>query len=376
MRSVENHLESQVGRPFSPVVGDISNPLVSIALYNYNYGQYLEECLESVVSQTYGNIEIIFSDNSSTDDSWQIASDFSKKYPGLMTMTRNRTNFGPGANLENCMFNARGEYVLILCSDDVLKPTYIEKCIDAFRQETMLGFVMVHRDIIDENSHSSTEVPFYNQSCIIPGEEQAAVYMMAAVNPSVSQVMYHKERLYTTQVSIGSTASKWYYPRIQDFHLCSKYPMAYIDEPLLSHRIHGKNDSTFTEKHLLEVLGPYVMNIEFAEVGKERGMDKVYQRLLPSIDKLSSLALRYCTRYLLADDELLAKRYFYLSAALSPDTTNSELFKQINSYWTATGDEKSRILKALTETDNLVSRTVSYDPPEGYRTLKVKASAI
>ena len=55
-----------------------------------------------------------------------------------------------------------------------------------------VGFAMVHRKIINENGKIIKEKPFYNKSCIIPGAEAAAVYMMAAINPSVSQIMYRR----------------------------------------------------------------------------------------------------------------------------------------------------------------------------------------
>jgi len=45
-------------------------PLVSIIVPNYNYANYLETCLESILNQTYENIEVIFRDNASMDDSY------------------------------------------------------------------------------------------------------------------------------------------------------------------------------------------------------------------------------------------------------------------------------------------------------------------
>jgi glycosyltransferase involved in cell wall biosynthesis len=52
---------------------DIHQPLVSVCIPNYNYGQYLDHCLESVYNQTYPNIEVSFRDNNSNDDSYEIA---------------------------------------------------------------------------------------------------------------------------------------------------------------------------------------------------------------------------------------------------------------------------------------------------------------
>ena len=356
---------------FEPILNDLDNPLVSVLVYNYNYGKYLEDCLESIVAQTYSNIEINFSDNASTDDSWSVALAFLEKYPGRMTVTRNRKNMGPTANLQNCLANARGTYFVTLGSDDVMLPGYIEHCIDAFTVEPRLGYVMVHCSIMDGESNRTDEPPFYDQSCIISGEEKAAIYMVAAVNPSVSQIMYHRQRYWEALAGGGTIASRWYGARINDFNLCMQYPMAYIKEPLLLFRVHNNNDSLAAGHNLLEIMAPYFLAIQFAETAQVYNMHKVTERLPAAIEKLSLLALRYCTRYLTANDDVTAKRYFYLSATLNPDIINEELYQKLQDYWDGNEEEKGIILRSLQEIKNLVSRQISYAPPEGSIPLKV-----
>ena len=51
-------------------------PLVSVCVPNYNYGHYLRNCFESILAQTYPNIEVIFNDNKSIDDSFEIAMEY------------------------------------------------------------------------------------------------------------------------------------------------------------------------------------------------------------------------------------------------------------------------------------------------------------
>jgi glycosyltransferase involved in cell wall biosynthesis len=110
-----------------PEMNRHDKPLVSVCIYNYNYGRFLPQCLDSVAAQTYKNIEICFSDNASTDESWQVAQDFSSYYTGKMSLIRNRKNFGPSVNLTNTRRSAQGKYLLLLCSDDALKPDFIER---------------------------------------------------------------------------------------------------------------------------------------------------------------------------------------------------------------------------------------------------------
>ncbi|KAB0302254.1 glycosyltransferase [Vibrio fortis] len=54
-------------------------PLVTVYITNYNYGSYIEEAVESVIQQTYDNIEIIIIDDGSTDDSKSIIDNFTEK---------------------------------------------------------------------------------------------------------------------------------------------------------------------------------------------------------------------------------------------------------------------------------------------------------
>ena len=341
-------------------------PLVSVLVYNYNYGRYLIECLESIANQTYKNIEIIFSDNASTDNSWEIALEFQKKNKDLITITRNRKNFGIDANYHNCINNARGKYFVNMCSDDVMHHTYIERCVKVMEEHPDLGFVMVHRSIINNDGTISKEEPFYNASCIIPGYEQAAVYMLAAVNPSVSQILYNRSRT-EGRYARRALASRWYAQRMLDFNMCCDFDIAYIKDDLLYHRIHGDNDSLSAANNLMEVIGPYVLNLQFVDSVKSlnQKFKKVEGNLNPSLDKLSTLSLRYCARALLQADENIAYKYFALAQVFSDKYKNEASYQILRKYWDASDDEKRTILIDLRSKKNFINRECSYAPPPG-----------
>lgn len=347
-----------------PVMNDPDKPLVSIALINYNYGCYLRQCFESIFAQTYDNIEICFSDNASTDDSWEIALEFDRKYPGIITLTRNRSNFGPDANVANCLLNSRGKYFVELCSDDAFHPDFVSSCVKALEANETAGLAMVHRLIIDENGNETPEPSFYNQSCLIDGRDQAAVFMFAAVNPSISQVMYNKRSTHGKS-AVGGIASRWYGTRLLDFNLCCEYNMVYLKEPLLLHRIHSQSDSYSAAEKLLEVIGPFVLKYQYAEIASQFNMTEVVNRLPESLAKLGHLSLRYCLNFLARGNERCALRYFHLGAAILPEIMDDAVYKKLRKYWDSEGTERNVILKSLLGTDNLATRSVSYDPPAG-----------
>lgn len=351
--------------PLKPGFTDPRQPLVSILIHNYNYGRYLRECLDSILAQTYGNIEINFSDNASADDSWAIALEYQKRFPDVFFIARNRENFGPDANLANCAANLRGKYYVTLCSDDVLLPDFTKNCVEALEADLDVGFVLVHRAILDEHGTRIDETPFYNQTCKIPGTSQAAVYMMAAVNPSISQIMYRRAFSAGKAVA-GGLAARWYGARIRDFHMCCEFPVIYIKEPLMLHRLHLANDSFKAADNMMEVVGPYILNHQFAEIASFYNHQEVIERLSASIEKVAHLALRYGARALINGDERNARRYLNLAIALSPEIRSDETCIRLDAYWlTDNSGDKNRIIKSLEEQANLVTRSVSYDPPPG-----------
>jgi len=346
-----------------PTVSD--EPLVNVLIHNYNYGRYLRQCLDSVFAQTYRNFRVIFSDNASNDDSWEIALEYERSHPGMMTVIRNRKNFGPGYNSRNCYDCIEGKYFCTLCSDDALKTDFIEKCVRVLEQYPEAAFVMTHRTIVDENGTPSEEPPFYGESCIISGPEQAAVYMMASVNPSISQIMYSRAKS-TAHLPEDSLVSRWYAPRLLDFELCCHYSMAYIKEPLLIHRVHSDSDSTSISGNLLEAFGQYILPHLFAEMAvRGDNMGKAIGRLPTALEKLGRLCLRYCIRALIAGDELCARRYFHLSAAIFPDIDSVPTFRQLSDYWGADVKKREGIVEALLSLENFTTRTISYPPPSG-----------
>ena len=349
----------------SAYLNDTRTPLVSLRVFNYNYGKYLRECFDSIIAQTYPNIEICFSDNASTDDSWEIALEFKKNYPKIMNVARNFENLGVWANVANCISGSRGKYIVNLCSDDSLDPEFVEKCVTALEANRHCGFAMVNRNIMDEQGHITYESPFYNQSCVIKGSEQAAIFMMAAVNPSVSQVMYDAQKAAQSSYNYSNIASRWYGSRFLDFKLCCNYSMAYIKDSLINHRLHGKNDSLQAANDLIEIIGPYLLHRQFADMAKPIHFDKVIERLPAATEKLAELCLRYCIRFLTTGKEDTGKRYYHLSVALTNVIEVNPTFQKLSGYWSASETDKKDILNGLQQEKKLVTRQVSYDPPPG-----------
>ena len=342
-------------------------PLVSILIHNYNYGRYLDQCLESVFSQSYQNIEVVFADNASTDLSWEVAEKYANKYPGKITLIRQKKNRGPEYNSHTVWQFNQGNYFCLLCSDDALQPGFIEKTVAALEAHPKASFAMVHRAPMDADGIVSVEAPFYKYSCVIPGKEQAAVYMMSSCAPCISQMMYRASAVKANNMGLGagSLTSRWFGPRILDFNLCLNGDMIYLSDPLILHRIHSASDSSHMLETMLEPIGQYILIHQLAEVAKANGgMDNVVNRLPDAIKKLARLCLRYAMGAAIKDDQPSALDYLYLARVINPsirDHVIESIFKWAECH---ESDKKKHIDFIFNEYQREV-RTSSYDPPKG-----------
>jgi glycosyltransferase involved in cell wall biosynthesis len=102
--------------------------LVSIGLPVYNGERYLQSAIESALAQTHADLELIVSDNASTDRTGEIAGDFVSR-DKRVRYVRNARNIGPVGNFNNVFQMARGEYFKWLAYDDVCLPEMIERCV-------------------------------------------------------------------------------------------------------------------------------------------------------------------------------------------------------------------------------------------------------
>lgn len=114
-------------------------PLVSIMIPVYNRENLISETINSALSQDYENIEVVITDNCSSDSTWEVLKTLAKR-DSRIKIFQNQTNLGPVGNWRVCAEKCRGEYVKILWSDDLIAPSYVSETIPYFRDE--VGFVM------------------------------------------------------------------------------------------------------------------------------------------------------------------------------------------------------------------------------------------
>lgn len=110
-------------------------PLASICMFAYNHERFIVEALEGAVSQTYTPIEILLSDDASTDRTFARAEAFAAGYAGphALRLHRNDMNLGVAGNVNRTLADARGELLFFADGDDVSLPERVAACWEHYR---------------------------------------------------------------------------------------------------------------------------------------------------------------------------------------------------------------------------------------------------
>lgn len=136
------------------------NDLISIILPIYNVDSYLKKCIESVLNQTYSNIEIILVDDGSTDNSPLICDEYKKKDSRVRTIHKKN---GGLSDARNCGINlSTGKYLTFIDSDDYVSEDYVEYLYNLIKKNntkiSCCGHYIVKKNKMYRKTASETKV--------------------------------------------------------------------------------------------------------------------------------------------------------------------------------------------------------------------------
>ena len=137
-----------------------NDQLVSICVPAYNSGQYITETLDSLINQTHNNIEIIVSDNASTDNTENIVGKYLKQDKRIRYY-RNDENIGYANNIKNAVSHAKSNIIAIYHADDVYHPEIIARELSLLEADSRIGGVFAHPAVFSGNSQRAERKSFY-----------------------------------------------------------------------------------------------------------------------------------------------------------------------------------------------------------------------
>lgn len=145
-------------------------PLVSVVIPAYNHEKYVQETINSIIAQTYHNIELIIIDDGSKDATWNKIQEMKKACEKRFAKVHFETKLNEGtcSMLNKLIFSATGKYVYLIASDDLSKPQAIEKEVEFLENNPSYLMVVGDNELIDS---ASQKVGWDKDQNIVPFSE-------------------------------------------------------------------------------------------------------------------------------------------------------------------------------------------------------------
>ncbi|MCO6174190.1 glycosyltransferase [Flavobacterium sp. NRK F10] len=245
----------------------MEKPLVSVCLPIYNGEKYLEEALHSIKEQTYSNIEVVISDDNSKDNSRNIVERFktSVNFPVFIYQHEPQ---GIGANWNNSVKKANGEFIKFLFQDDLLEPACIEEMVHLALQDKAIGLVFCKRKFIHDQTnpqhiewlersgslHQTWKSADFEKNRIMTGRKllNDENLLQSPVNKigEPTAVLIRKECF--EKVGYFDTRLKQILDYEYWFRIFKKYHIAFVDKELVTFRLHDQQATAVNQRKAVD----------------------------------------------------------------------------------------------------------------------------
>ncbi len=129
-----------------------SEPLVTIIMATYNGETFIEEQLQSIIEQDYGNRELLIADDDSDDNTYSILARYAREYEWIH-LYRNKKRLGLIGNFEALLERAQGDYISFCDQDDIWEKEKLSKSVERLEEEDSTQALLFHSDlaVVDKN---------------------------------------------------------------------------------------------------------------------------------------------------------------------------------------------------------------------------------
>jgi glycosyltransferase involved in cell wall biosynthesis len=210
------------------------NPLVSFILVSYNQERFVREAVQSALAQAYEPLEIIFSDDCSTDRTYEVIKEETSAYKGphKIILNRNPENLGLSGNLNRSWELSRGQFVVIQAGDDISIPERTRKLVNRWLDEkSPVDLVCSYFAEIDVDGKPTGFVK--KEVNFVPDTSRDVLSWKCGATgacAAYSRKIYEKYG----PLDRGVLAEDWVY----SFRAWLESGIAVVEEPLVLHRTH------------------------------------------------------------------------------------------------------------------------------------------
>ncbi|MCY4781551.1 glycosyltransferase [Sphingobacterium sp. UT-1RO-CII-1] len=208
-------------------MANISSPLVSIIIPCYNGELTIVETLESVIGQTYNNIEVLVINDGSTDATIDILEGYKNNYEHISVF--NQLNKGLPASRNAGFRLSKGKYVVFLDADDLLDESFVKACISEFYKDESLSVVYTQTQFFERET-GIFKLPELSMKKLLVGNCLTATAM-------IKSSLFKDVGMYDERLNYAEDWEIW-------IRLFSKYPNFFkIERPLFLYRRRNSRDS-------------------------------------------------------------------------------------------------------------------------------------
>lgn len=204
-------------------------PLVSLGIPVYNGEAFLASALDALRAQTYEHLELVISDNASTDRTQEICLAYAARDPRIK-YHRSTTNVGVIANFRRVFALSSGPYFMWAAVDDMKPPTAVEQCLDALRRDERA--VVAHGVVLVQTARGQDLVEYPNDVRITDTRPAARVraFIEGMPHNAILYGLYRREAL--QRVVLGHCLGQDYLLSLQ---MCLVGPFAHTRTPMVTY---------------------------------------------------------------------------------------------------------------------------------------------
>ena len=211
----------------------VTDPMVSVVMPNFNKSEFLADTIESVLSKSMGELELLIVDDASTDSSPEIARRYARR-DARITLLRNTTTGGVSAARNIGLRFSRGPYIGFIDSDDLYAPSKLEKQLAALGQSTSLVSYCGYRQIDEKGGElPPSRFPVYKGSGNIFGVVLAGMFGLKTTILR-SRACFDRVGPFDESLAFSEDLD-------MILRLSMNYPFLWLDEKLYSYRVFPGN---------------------------------------------------------------------------------------------------------------------------------------
>lgn len=238
-------INSQANPLVEPEAKTESQPLVNILIPTYNRANYLRETIQSVLAQTYQNIEILVFDDASPDNTSEVVAEFS--HDSRVVYVRHSQNLGMAENWKASIAAATGEFFCLLNDDDTLEPEFVESLAQPLidNENLILAFCqywIMNAEGVRLQEATDKNISRWKLDTLAAGDVQNVAHSIVVDrSPYIGATLFRKSLVSADFIDERAKgfADAWL------FYQCAKtgFGAYYVRKQLMNYREHGEGMS-------------------------------------------------------------------------------------------------------------------------------------